>query len=62
LREAIGHVANATFAIRRPEIWGEGTTSWGLFSNRTKNNAYPIAEMSLYFMEPGEQATVYSKA
>jgi len=27
LREAIGHVANATFAIRRPEIWGEGTTS-----------------------------------
>src|SRR5215510_2539031 len=27
LREAIGHVANATLAIRRPEIWGEGTTS-----------------------------------
>lgn len=27
LREAIGRVANATFAIRRPEIWGEGTTS-----------------------------------
>src|SRR6516165_2118207 len=26
LREAIGHVANATLAIRRPEIWGEGTT------------------------------------
>jgi TnpA family transposase len=27
LREAISRVANATFAIRRPEIWGEGTTS-----------------------------------
>jgi TnpA family transposase len=27
LREAIGRVANATLAIRRPEIWGEGTTS-----------------------------------
>jgi TnpA family transposase len=27
LRDAIGRVANATFAIRRPEIWGEGTTS-----------------------------------
>jgi TnpA family transposase len=27
LREAIARVANATFAIRRPEIWGEGTTS-----------------------------------
>jgi TnpA family transposase len=27
LREAIGRVANATFAIRHPEIWGEGTTS-----------------------------------
>ena len=27
MREAIGRVANATFAIRRPEIWGEGTTS-----------------------------------
>jgi TnpA family transposase len=27
LREAIGRVANATFALRRPEIWGEGTTS-----------------------------------
>jgi TnpA family transposase len=27
LREAISRVANATFMIRRPEIWGEGTTS-----------------------------------
>ena len=27
LREAIARVANATFAIRRPDIWGEGTTS-----------------------------------
>ena len=27
LREAIDRVANATFAIRHPEIWGEGTTS-----------------------------------
>ena len=27
LREAIARIANATFAIRRPEIWGEGTTS-----------------------------------
>jgi TnpA family transposase len=27
LRDAIGRVADATFAIRRPEIWGEGTTS-----------------------------------
>ena len=27
LREAIGRIANATLAIRRPEIWGEGTTS-----------------------------------
>jgi len=27
LREAIGCIANATLAIRRPEIWGEGTTS-----------------------------------
>jgi TnpA family transposase len=27
LREAIARIANATFAIRRPDIWGEGTTS-----------------------------------
>ena len=27
LRDAIGRVANAPFAIRRPEIWGEGTTA-----------------------------------
>jgi TnpA family transposase len=27
LREAIARVANATFAIRRPDIWGEGTTA-----------------------------------
>jgi TnpA family transposase len=27
LREAIARVANATLAIRRPGIWGEGTTS-----------------------------------
>ena len=27
LREAIARVANATLAIRRPDIWGEGTTS-----------------------------------
>ena len=27
LREAIARVANATFTIRRPEIWGEGATS-----------------------------------
>ena len=27
LREAIARVANAIFAIRRPEIWGEGTTA-----------------------------------
>ncbi len=27
LRNAIARVANATFAIRRAEIWGEGTTS-----------------------------------
>ncbi|WP_417460783.1 Tn3 family transposase [Kordiimonas sp.] len=27
LRNAISHVANAIFAIRNPEIWGEGTTS-----------------------------------
>jgi TnpA family transposase len=27
LREAISRVANATFLVRRPEIWGEGTTS-----------------------------------
>jgi TnpA family transposase len=27
LREAIARVANATLAIRRPEIWGEGTTA-----------------------------------
>ncbi len=27
LREAIARVANATFAARRPEIWGEATTS-----------------------------------
>ena len=27
LREAIARVANATFASRRPDIWGEGTTS-----------------------------------
>ncbi|NOT55597.1 MAG: Tn3 family transposase, partial [Deltaproteobacteria bacterium] len=27
LRDAIGRVANATFAIRRPEIGGEGTTA-----------------------------------
>lgn len=27
LREAIVRVANATLAIRRPEIWGEGTTA-----------------------------------
>jgi len=27
LREAIARVANANFAIRRPDIWGEGTTS-----------------------------------
>lgn len=27
LREAISKIANATFAIRLPEIWGEGTTS-----------------------------------
>lgn len=27
LREAIAQIANATFAIRLPEIWGEGTTS-----------------------------------
>jgi TnpA family transposase len=27
LRDAIGRVVNATFAVRRPEIWGEGTTA-----------------------------------
>ncbi|MGS0741780.1 Tn3 family transposase [Glaciimonas sp. GG7] len=27
LREAISQIANATFAVRLPEIWGEGTTS-----------------------------------
>jgi len=27
LREAIARVANATFAVRRPDIWGEGTTA-----------------------------------
>ncbi len=27
LRNAIAHVANAIFAIRRAEIWGEGTTA-----------------------------------
>lgn len=27
LRSAISYVANAVFAIRNPEIWGEGTTS-----------------------------------
>ncbi len=27
LREAISQIANATFAARLPEIWGEGTTS-----------------------------------
>jgi TnpA family transposase len=27
LREAIARVANATFAIRRSDIWGEGTTA-----------------------------------
>lgn len=38
LREAIGRVANATFAIRRPEIWGEGTTSCA--SDATKFGAW----------------------
>ncbi|MFC4348312.1 Tn3 family transposase [Kordiimonas lipolytica] len=27
LRNAIGQIANAVFAVRNPEIWGEGTTS-----------------------------------
>jgi TnpA family transposase len=38
LRAAIAEVANATFAIRRPEIWGETTTSCA--SDSTKVGAW----------------------
>ena len=38
LRAAIAEVANATFAIRRPEIWGETTTSCA--SDSTKIGAW----------------------
>jgi TnpA family transposase len=38
LRAAIAGVANATFAIRRPEIWGEATTSCA--SDSTKVGAW----------------------
>ncbi len=34
LRNAIARVANATFAVRRAEIWGEGTTSCGSDSKK----------------------------
>jgi len=38
LREAIAKVANATFAIRQPEIWGEGSTTCA--SDSKKFGAY----------------------
>ena len=38
LREAISQVANATLAVRLPEIWGEGTTSCA--SDSTKIGAW----------------------
>lgn len=51
LRNAIAHVANAIFEVRRAEIWGEGTTAcasrlkeiWGLESEPAHRVAYSLS-------------------
>ncbi|HCO0513844.1 TPA: Tn3 family transposase [Escherichia coli] len=56
LRNAIGQVARAIFAIRNPAVWGEGTTScasdskkfWLLGSKSDDGMAYPVRRTRCY--------------
>lgn len=56
LRNAIGQVARAIFAIRNPAVWGEGTTScasdskkfWLLGSKSDDGMAYPVRRTRRY--------------
>lgn len=71
LREAISQVANATLAVRLPEIWGEGTTSCA--SDSTKIGAWDQNLMTewhvryggrgvmIYWHVEGQSVCIYSQ-